>query len=319
MKNRREIRARQNIQFRHVTDAEKAAGFIGALEGEIPFNTDSGKIFDRSLNRGKPFIEQVAADAFKRSIAEDKDIMGFAGHTDDPLSAFARIGENLTIITDDKSMRWRALLPDTQASRDLQNLVEKKIIRGTSFEFALEGEDAERWEKRGSDDIRVITRARLFAVNPVAWPAYLDTDLTVSVRSSVPERSRRGYYLYTDEDYAYSDAAMTADVAYALESIGYEMGELCGANDYLRRNAAGALAEYARAQLAESSEALKQLIDFVTASGATVNPEFLTRAKEKLSETREQSQPNEAADRERRSLEALTIPPVSPLDLITKA
>jgi HK97 family phage prohead protease len=177
MKTNREFRARMGIELRAATAEEKAKGYIGALCGEIPFNTDSAPLSERGVNRGQPFIEQIAPDAFKLSRSEDGDVMGFAGHTQDPLSAFARMGENLVITEDEKSLRYRALVPDTAAGRDLITLTEKKIIRGTSFEFSLRS-GGEKWSKRGDVDVRTVTDAQLFTVNPVAFPAYPGSELT---------------------------------------------------------------------------------------------------------------------------------------------
>lgn len=182
MKTNYECRARRGIELRAASEEEKKAGFIYALDGFIPYNSDSAELRDRGLNRGQPFVERIAPDAFKRSLGEDKDIMGFAGHTDELLSAFARIGENLTITTDERGMSWRALAPDTEACRSLRSLIEQKVVRGTSFEFSVKGE-GEKWEKRDGKDVRTITEARLYTVNPVAFPAYPESELTVSMRS----------------------------------------------------------------------------------------------------------------------------------------
>ena len=61
--------------------------------------------------------------------------------------------------------------------------MERKIIRGASFEFSVR-EGGDKWEKRGNQDVRTVTDARLYTVNPVAFPAYPDSELTVSLRSA---------------------------------------------------------------------------------------------------------------------------------------
>jgi uncharacterized protein len=314
MKTLPECRARQGIELRDVSADEKTAGYICALEGFIPFNSDSTEVRDRGLNNGRPFIERLAPDCFKRSLAEDKDIMGFAGHTDDPLAAFARIGENLTVTVDDKGMSWRSLVPDTQAGRDLRSLVDKKIIRGTSFEFNITGA-GEKWEKRGSQDVRTITEGRLYTVNPVAFPAYPASELTVSMRSL--GRNRRGYYLPQDEDYLYGDGNMTPDTAYAMQALGCDVAELTEALDYLRDNPTGALVEHAKATVAESQESVKALTDFLAANGGEPASDAVERARKTLTEAREKvpaepiSKPGDAIRERRRRV--LSIAPVSPL------
>jgi HK97 family phage prohead protease len=175
-----EIRALRSIEQRAVTEDEKAKGFIGALRGKIPYNSDSHRLSKRG--RSKQFIERIAPGAFDRSMA-DGEIMVMAGHTDDPLMGLARNGRNLTIKSDENAMTWEALLPDTRAGKDLLHLVEMGIINGTSFEFDVDGPDGETWDMRDArTDGRVIKRAVLRALNPVTWPAYADSSLMVELR-----------------------------------------------------------------------------------------------------------------------------------------
>lgn len=318
MKNR-EQRARQGgIELRQVTDQEKAAGYIGALVGEIPFEADSHELRDRSLNKGQPFIERLAPDAFKRSLQEDRDQMGFAGHTDDPLAAFARVGENLTITSSDRGLSWRALIPDTQAGRDLVTLADKKIIRGTSFEFNTNA-GGDTWEKRDGQDVRTITSARLYTVNPVAFPAYPGSELTAE-RSLIRKAKRRGYYLPDSEDYTYGDETITCDTAFAMASLELELCELECCLEYLRcaGAAAGKLADYARGEVTESAEAVKMLVDFIAASGAEINQtpagvSVLDRAAAKITEARAAlTTTSDHADTRERRRRPLSVSPVSP-------
>ena len=285
---RTEKRGRCSLERRELTDAEKTAGYIGAIRGVIPFNSDSHVLTMRG--RTKPFVERIAPDAFKRSLAEDKDIMATAGHSDDPLAAIGLIGENLTVTTNEREMVWDSLVPDTQAGKDLLRLIGLKIIRGTSFEFEVRGKTGEKWEKRDDNtDERTIVDARLLEFNPVKWPAYLDTALTVEMRKrpTGQQDERRSYWLYQDDDYMYGDPTITADAAFAQAALGAETSELTESLRYLRESPAGALADYARAQVTESAAAVKTLTDFLATNGATVNPDLQARAQEKLAEARE--------------------------------
>jgi len=285
----REIRARASIERRDVTEAEKTAGYIAALEGEIPFNADSVILSKRG--RARPFVEQIAPDAFKRSITEDKDIMAFAGHTEDTLNAFAKIGENLTITTDGKAMRYRALVPDTRAGSDLIKLVDKKIITGTSFEFEVRDQAGEKWEKRDDRiDQRTILDARLLAVNPVAWPAYTDSSLTVELRRRgvEGESEDRGSYYRPDGIVDYWDPTVTPDTKFAGNALNRATYALTDALEYLRAAPAGLLADYAKAEVAAAAANAKTLIDWLAANGTAVNPAIAARAAEKLAEARQQ-------------------------------
>lgn len=302
------------LELRSVTDAEKAAGYIGVLEGKIPFNSDSGVLRDRRMNNGQPFVERIAPKAFTRSLNENKDIMAMAGHTDDPLAAFAKVGSNLSFSEDDKAISYRALLPNTTTGRDLYELADKKILRGTSFEFDLGAKD--KWEKR-SDGVmvRTVTEGEFASVNPVPWPAYQDSELTVSMRGGRRESFVRGFYA-SAESYDYT---LTCDAAYAMDALAAELEELGQALDYLRcvgtpgTNSTGALKAYAEGEVKESTESIKLLLDYLATNGATVNPELTRRAADKLTEARSataaSSQSLADADWDQRRREALVLAP----------
>lgn len=299
----REIRARASIERRAMSDDEKKAGYIGAVEGEIPFKSDSQKLTKRG--RPRPFVERLHPDVFKRSLNEDKDIMLNAGHTEDPLSSIARIGENLTITTSDKSLHYRALVPDTDAGRDLLTLIDKRVIRGTSFEFEIRGESGEKWEKRDDNlDERTILEARLLALNPVIWPAYADTSLTVELRRRQKacdenESEDRGTYYRIDGIYDYYDPTITGDAKFAVSALSRETYALTDALEYLRALPAGAMADYAKAEVASAAANVATLSAWLADNGATINPALQQRAAEKLAEARQASPEISDADHDR--------------------
>lgn len=289
---RGEIRGRASLERRTLTDAEKAAGYIGAVRGRIPFNSDSQVLTKRG--RSKPFVERISPEAFKRSLKEDKDIMASAGHTDDPLSTIGIIGENLTVTADERELTWESLVPDTQAGKDLLLLVDKKILRGTSFEFEVRGAAGEKWEKRDDRlDERTILDARLLEFNPVKWPAYLDTSLTVEMRrreratEAEPADERGTYYRSPGCPVDYYDPTITADTKYAGIALSRATYALTDSLEYLRAAPAGALADYARAEVAAAAANAKTLVDWLAANGAEVNAEAIKRANEKLAEARQ--------------------------------
>lgn len=289
-----EVRGRASLERRELTDAEKAKGYIGAIRGVIPFNSDSQVLTKRG--RSRPFVERISPDAFKRSLAEDKDIMATAGHSEDPLAAIGVIGENLTVTTDDRAMTWESLVPDTKAGADLLKLVDLKIIRGTSFEFEVRGESGEKWERRDDRlDERTIIEARLLEFNPVKWPAYLGTSLTVEMRKheratdEAPAEGRATYW-HPEGIVDYWDPTVTADTKFAGNALNRASYALTDALEYLRAAPAGALADFAQAEVAAAAANAKTLIDWLAANGATVNPEAMARATAKLAEARGSSE-----------------------------
>lgn len=283
----RERRSVGGLELGKLTDAEKAAGYIGVLTGKIPLDTDSTVLRDRRINSGRPFVERIARDAFAESIDQADDILGMAGHTDDTLAAFARSGSNLVITRSAKEIEYRALLPDTQTGHDLLELAEKKIIRGTSFEFDLGAED--KWEKRGDIDVRTVTKGKLATVNPVPWPAYEGSELTAERGASGTDTEERGNYAFTDR---WNDPTMTADTRYAANALNRTIYELTDSLEYLRAAPAGAVAEFARKQVAAATAAATELLAWLAANGSAASAELTARAGAKLTEARSATAPD---------------------------
>ena len=269
--NRREIRARQGVERRALSEAEKSAGYIGAIRSVIPYFSDSGEIRERATNNGKPFVEQIARGAFSDSLTAGGEIMAFVGHTDDPLSAFARAGANLTFTETPDGLQWEALAPDTAACRDLMKLTESGVIKGASFEFSVRS-SGETWSKRDGRDIRTITAANLHAVNPVAWPAYDAGALTVAMRSA------RGMYAFADT----YDPTISEDVCFAMEALTSELQEFSEAQEYLRTNPNGAHVAYAQACVSDCGEEIKAMLDWLAVNGSTATQEIMRSAKDAL-------------------------------------
>jgi HK97 family phage prohead protease len=278
---RTEIRARRTLERRALTQAEKDAGLIGVIRSIIPYASDSGEIRDEDTNDGKPFVEQIAQGAFKRSLEAPGDIMAFVGHTDDPLASLGRAGAGLTFTETDAGLEWEALVPDTTACRDLIKLIDREVIKASSFEFSVRT-GGEKWEKRGPTDIRIITDAKLYAVNPVAWPAYPDSSLTVAMRS----RSKREVSAYSTPDY-YS--SKQDDVGFAESALARELNDFGAAQRYLRDNPAGAHVAYATKSVEECAAEIKALLDWLSANGITPDAETMTRAAKATTDKREQT------------------------------
>jgi HK97 family phage prohead protease len=178
MKTTRELRFfRSKVELRDLSADEKSAGYLGAIEGYIPYESDSRELRDV---KGQRFVERLAPGVFARSLADRVHaIFADVGHND--AATFARRGVNLTLTDSAAGLAYRAIVPDTTVGRDLLTHVRLGIIDGTSFEFELgtvEGKrTGETWAKRAELAVRTITEAILHRVNPVTEPAYLETTL----------------------------------------------------------------------------------------------------------------------------------------------
>ena len=283
--NRPEVRGIASLECRSLSDEEKAAGFVGVIKGSIPFNADS-QVMQRRDKSGKvrPFVERIDPNAFAKSLAEDRDIVATAGHADDPLSAFAIFGENLTITTSERSMDWEAKVPDTQSGRDLMTLIDMGIIKGTSFEF-LPRENGETWEKRGTDmEVRTITDARLFEVNPVKWPAYLGTTLTVEMRGRYSDTVTSGYDYY----YGYDDT-ITGPISYAQGMLLSLTSWLTNSLEYLRDQPQSSLADFARRHVDQIASQITELTEWLKTNGAETPMEEAEKATRALEDFRKET------------------------------
>lgn len=167
------------IELRALSDAEKKAGYIGALSALIPYESDSRELRD---SKDRPFVERLARGVFTRSLADaGQPVVADVGHNDAAL--FARRGVNLEIQETPAGLAYTALLPDTTTGRDLKTNIELGILDGTSFEFEIRDPKAGQTIEKREDGrlLRTIKEATLHRVNPVANPAYLGT--SVQVRS----------------------------------------------------------------------------------------------------------------------------------------
>lgn len=66
-------------------------------------------------------------------------------------------------------LHYSAVLPDTQYARDLQALIQRGDVTGSSAAFYIL---AHRWEQRGDRRVRVVETARLVEGSPCSFPAY---------------------------------------------------------------------------------------------------------------------------------------------------
>lgn len=121
------------------------------------------------------FREQIAPGAFKQSIKND-DIRALWNHNPDHVLGRNKSG-TLTLSEDDVGLYIEIDPPNTQAGRDLVELVKRRDVSQMSFAFITQ-KDA--WEHNdGQPSIRTLQKAQLFDVSPVTFAAYPQTDLKV--------------------------------------------------------------------------------------------------------------------------------------------
>lgn len=119
-------------------------------------------VFNSTTDLG-PFQERIAPGAFDDVLNDDVRLL--INHDGVPL---ARTANNTMELTqDDTGLYYRATLSNTQAGKDLYEMIKRGDISQSSFAFTI------GYESRDENDVRVIEKVdRLIDVSPVTYPAY---------------------------------------------------------------------------------------------------------------------------------------------------
>lgn len=164
------------------TNAEVRASRRGRMiEGyAIVFNKES-----KDLGGFIERIEPTAVDG----VVESSDVLALLNH-DINRGVLARStnGEGtLELSADNFGVKYKFEAPDTVLGDEVLSGVRRGDIRTSSFAFSV-SEEGQKWEKRGDNYLRTITKFdKIYDVSPVYREAYADT--TVAVRSLVDIRT----------------------------------------------------------------------------------------------------------------------------------
>jgi HK97 family phage prohead protease len=138
------------------------------------------------------FREMIMPGAFTDAVKND-DVRALFNH--DPNLLLGRTASKTLRIKEDKSgLRYDVDLPDTFAGRDVQTLIKRGDVSGSSFAFTVNDEDQE-WDesevKSGKLPLRKIMRiSTLYDVSPVTYPAYPTTTVSARSRAKAANESR---------------------------------------------------------------------------------------------------------------------------------
>lgn len=147
---------------------------------------------------GYPFYERVAAGAFAESLKRGDDVRAFIEH-EGGLSTLGRTtAGTLALKEDSHGLQATIVLPNTQAGRDLTDLITRGDLSQMSFGFKTPvGGDEWFAGRHDGIDERLLKRVGLFDVSVVALPAYPVTDVQVANRSRATWVEQRSVRLAT--------------------------------------------------------------------------------------------------------------------------
>jgi HK97 family phage prohead protease len=135
-------------------------------------------IFD-SPSEPLPFIERIAAGAFRKTLQSRNEIKLLWNHDSSQILGSLRAG-TLRVTEDAYGLKVEADLPDTQLGRDTATLLRRGDVNAMSFGFSVP-KGGDTWSVDGTE--RTLKSVRLFEVSIVGSPAYTATAGTATVRS----------------------------------------------------------------------------------------------------------------------------------------
>ena len=121
------------------------------------------------------FIECIDKDALKN--ANMTDVPMKYNHNDSHLIIARTRNKSLQLIVDDKGLKVRAELIDTESNKDIYKMVRARLLDKMSFAFTV---SSQKIDRSGDIPKRTITGIdRLYDVSVVDLPAYDQTSIVV--------------------------------------------------------------------------------------------------------------------------------------------
>lgn len=156
--------------------------FEGELRAErtddsevLPKISGYAAVFDETVDLG-PFTESIAPGAFEESLERKDDVRALFNHDANfPLGRLQ--AGTLELEEDDRGLHMEIEPPDTTYARDLVESIRRGDVSQASFGFFIDSEEIVR--KEGEKTHFRITKASLFDVSPVTFPAYDGTEVEV--------------------------------------------------------------------------------------------------------------------------------------------
>lgn len=169
------------------------------------------------------FREEIKPGAFDRALREQSHpVVALWNHDTNHVLGSTRSG-TLEVGTDETGMRYSVEIPDTTLGRDLQVLISRGDVWGSSFAFALRGKDSESWVEEDGQAVRYVHEVdAVYDVSPVLSPAYEDATASVVMRSY--ERFLQSHRPALKLPALRRDASTEASIREFLRKHGHKVG-----------------------------------------------------------------------------------------------
>jgi hypothetical protein len=138
----------------------------------------AAKFHARSAPIGGSFYETITPGAFADSL-RTADVKFLWNHSTDHVLGRTSAG-NLKLSEDAVGLKFSLDLPDTNAAKDLWELVSKRIVSQMSFGFHVPA-NGDTWQRAGADGLptRVLNTISIHEISSTAFPAYPQTEVHV--------------------------------------------------------------------------------------------------------------------------------------------
>jgi len=161
---KREFRMIANAEMRAQSDGKGIAGYAAV------FN-----VLSEYLGW---FREKIRPGAFSRCLQGDPDVRCLFNH-DSSIVLGRTKSETLRLVEDGKGLLFNCDLPETQAARDLRELIQRGDVDQCSFGFIVNEQvwSEKKLENGDVETTRELLDVELFDVSPVTFPAYPQTSV----------------------------------------------------------------------------------------------------------------------------------------------
>lgn len=168
------------MEMTYVYDGFKNIGIMAMRDGSLSLNPKIADKFGRISGVLAPydvlscdlggFREMYQVGCFKKSL-EVNDPLILAYH--DPSKVLGRKSNGTARFWEAADgLHYEADLPDTQDARDLETLIRRGDVRGSSAAFFI---TRHRWETRNGERVRIVEEAELVEGSPHSFAAYAET------------------------------------------------------------------------------------------------------------------------------------------------